>query len=328
MTDPYNQLTMGYTSGSNINGMGHESRNFDAPRLVGYPESHDEERLMYKNLQFGNQSNSSHNVTDLNIALSRMPALGAVSLTIPGPKMIWHFGALGMENSIYTCNDGSVNNPNCKLDTKPQPQWTGDWLSVTNRNQIYNAWSRLNHLKINEPVFEGDYTINSGNLTPKIYLSDNSMAPTELNEVVILANFDVTSQDVVPDFPSTGTWYDLMDETGNSSINVTNTTAPITIAPGQFVIYGNQSSLLLSVSEFDLEQPLTLYPNPTANSFTINKKINTLQVFDVSGKLVTSFNGSFEKGNPFDISQIAKGLYIVQIKTHSGFISTTKLIKL
>lgn len=108
MTDPYNQLTMGYASNSNINGMGHNSRNFDAPRLIGYPESHDEERLMYRNLQFGNATNASHNVTDLNTAISRMSALGAVSLTIPGPKMIWHFGALGMENSIYTCNNGSV----------------------------------------------------------------------------------------------------------------------------------------------------------------------------------------------------------------------------
>ena len=328
MTDPYNQLTMGYTSGSNIDGMGHESRNFDAPRLIGYPESHDEERLMYKNLQFGNQSNPSHNVTELNIALSRMPALGAVSLTIPGPKMIWHFGALGMENSIFTCNDGSVNNPNCKLDTKPQPQWTNDWLGDANRNQIYNAWSRLNYLKINEPVFEGDYTINSGNLTPTIHLSDSGIPSTELNEVVILANFDVTSQAIVPNFPNTGTWYDLMDDTGVSSINVTNTTAPITIAPGQFLIYGNQPSQLLSVSEFDLEQSLTLYPNPTASVFTINKAINTLQIFDVSGKLVTAFNGDFEKGKAFDISQIAKGLYIIKIETHSGAISTTKLIKL
>ena len=133
MTDQYNQLTMGFNSDNNINRMGHESRGFNAPRLMGYAESHDEERLMYKNVTFGNQSNGSHNVRDLNTALSRMSALGAVSLTIPGPKMIWHFGALGMENSIFTCADGSVNDPGCKLDTKPQPQWTENWLGDPNR---------------------------------------------------------------------------------------------------------------------------------------------------------------------------------------------------
>ena len=77
MNQPYNQLTMGYSSNSNISGMGHNSQNFNGLRLVGYAESHDEERLMYNNLEFG-ASNSNYDITDLNTALSRMPALGAV----------------------------------------------------------------------------------------------------------------------------------------------------------------------------------------------------------------------------------------------------------
>ena len=103
--------------------MSHNSQNFNGLRLVGYAESHDEERLMYNNLEFG-ASNSNYDITDLNTALTRMPALGAVSLTVPGPKMIWHFGELGMQNSLFTCSDGSVgSSDDCKLDTKPQPQW-------------------------------------------------------------------------------------------------------------------------------------------------------------------------------------------------------------
>ena len=155
MTDPYNELTMGQNGNKNINGIGHKSRSsFDGPRVLGYPESHDEERLMYKNLQFGNTSNSSHNVQDLNTALSRMSALAAVSVMVPGPKMIWHFGDLGMNNSIFTCNNGTVNTPDdatpgdCKLDTKPQPQWVNNWITDAVRAQIYDDWSRLHKLKI------------------------------------------------------------------------------------------------------------------------------------------------------------------------------------
>ena len=147
MTDPYNQLTMGYASNSNIDGMGYLSRGFQGKRLLGYAESHDEERLMYKNLQHGNSSNGAHNVQDLDVALSRMSALGAVTTLIPGPKMIWHFGGLGMEQSIFTCTNGSVNDDGCKLDTKPQPQWVDNWLGNSDRNQIYNDWARLNVLK-------------------------------------------------------------------------------------------------------------------------------------------------------------------------------------
>jgi hypothetical protein len=55
MTDNYNELSMGYPA--NISGMTSASRGFTANRLMGYAESHDEERLMYKNLQYGNNTN-------------------------------------------------------------------------------------------------------------------------------------------------------------------------------------------------------------------------------------------------------------------------------
>jgi hypothetical protein len=55
MTDNYNELSMGYPA--NISGMTSASRGFTANRLIGYAESHDEERLMYKNLQYGNNTN-------------------------------------------------------------------------------------------------------------------------------------------------------------------------------------------------------------------------------------------------------------------------------
>ena len=125
MTSQYNELSMGYSG--NISRMNSTSRGFTTNRLIGYAESHDEERLMYKNLQFGNSANASHNVKTLNVALSRMSAIGAVSLLVPGPKMIWHFGELGWENSIFACNNGTVNTSSdaisgdCKLDTKQLP---------------------------------------------------------------------------------------------------------------------------------------------------------------------------------------------------------------
>jgi len=48
MTDPYNELTMGQNGNKNIDGIGHKSRpQFNGPRIVGYPESHDEV-IMFK----------------------------------------------------------------------------------------------------------------------------------------------------------------------------------------------------------------------------------------------------------------------------------------
>jgi len=330
MTDQYNQLTMGFNSNNDITRMGHESRGFNAPRLMGYAESHDEERLMYKNLEFGNTSNASHNVQNLNTALSRMSALGAVTMTIPGPKMIWHFGDLGMENSIFTCNDGSVNLPggtdgDCKLDTKPQPQWTNNWLNDPIRSQIYNDWARLHELKIEEDVFEGDYAINSGiTLTPRIYVFDNNLPASSLKNVVVLANFDVTARNITPDFPYTGEWYDLMDETGSTSINVNNTTAAINIPAGEFRIYGNAPSTL-SNNQFNQEK-IALYPNPTSNAFKLSVNAKTVKIYNTLGKEVKSFE-AVNAHQILNISELKTGLFFVQITDDSDVKETLKLIK-
>lgn len=327
MNYAYNELTMGYTA--NISGIGHKSRpQFQGQRVIGYAESHDEERLMYKNLQYGNSSNSSHDVKDLNTALSRMSALGAVTLTVPGPKMIWHFGELGMQNSIFTCNDGSVNVPggvdgDCKLSTKPQPQWTQNWLGDTHRNKIYKDWSRLIELKTNEAVFKGDYKITSNNLTPIIEIFDTNLPSSSLNKVIVLANFDVTSKTMNTTIPPGQTWYDLMDDSGSTAYN----TATVTIAPGQFRIFGNAVSTL-STDTFENISDFSIYPNPVNSSFKVNKEISNLHIYDLTGKHIKSFKGNFTTSDSFDISDLKQSIYLIKIENKNGQLLTSKLIKL
>jgi 1,4-alpha-glucan branching enzyme len=335
MTDPYNELTMGQNGNKNINGIGHNSRSqFNGPRVVGYPESHDEERLMFKNLEFGNTSNTSHNVQDLNTALSRMSALAAVSVMVPGPKMIWHFGELGMENSIFTCNNGTVNLPgdgdgngDCKLDTKPQPQWTNNWLSDAIRGAIYTDWSRLHALKINEAVFEGDYTIDSGDFTPRIDVFDASIPASALRNVIIFANFDVTTESVDTNFPAgvTSTWFDLMDPSGNTTVS--NSTTSISIPAGQFRILGNQQAEALSIDE-EAFLEFSIYPNPTTTSFNLNTNVSDIEIYALSGKLVKFFKGNFNRTDTFDISSLHTGMYIVKVENSNNQIKTSKLVKL
>ena len=327
MNHAFNELTMGYTA--DISGIGHKSRpQFQGPRVIGYAESHDEERLMYKNLMYGNSNNSSHDVKDLNIALSRMSALGAVTLTVPGPKMIWHFGELGMENSIFTCNDGNVNGPDggdgdCKLDTKPQPQWTENWTGDTHRNKIYNDWSRMIELKVSEPVFKGDYTITSNNLTPIIEIFDTTLPSSDLNKVIVLANFDVTAQTMNTTIPSGQTWYDLMDATGSTTYNGSS----ITIDAGQFRIFGNAASTL-STDKFESISGIAIYPNPVNNTFKVNKEANKLDIYDLTGKRIKSFKGDFTASDSFDISDLNQSIYLIKIENKHGQVLTSKLIKM
>ena len=129
MTDPYADLLKG--NFADISGIADAT-----DRFVGYAESHDEERVAYKALNEVGQTQGN-----LAKVHQRLQAMGAVHLLVPGPKMIWHFGELGWNSSLWTCNNGvvSYSSPDCKLDTKPQPQWTGNWLTDTNRSAIYNS---------------------------------------------------------------------------------------------------------------------------------------------------------------------------------------------
>jgi 1,4-alpha-glucan branching enzyme len=329
MSDEYNELSMGFQA--SINRAGHVSRGFQGKRLIAYAESHDEERNMYRNLQFGNNFQPTHNVRNLEVALSRMSAIGAVLFTIPGPKMIWHFGALGMEQSIFTCSNGTVNLPNdpipgdCKLDTKPQPQWANNWLSQPNRVKIYNDWAKLISLKINEPVFRGNYSISPdiNNLRQRIYVWDDALPTSSLKNVVVIANFSVGSQNINPSFPYTGTWYDLMD---NSSFQVSNTTATITVPPGQFRIFGNQSGLL-SVDTMDLTEDIVLAPNPAHDYFTVNANLSKVEIYSITGQMVKSFNNEFTQDTSFDISDLSRGVYIVKVINAYHQEKTMKLMK-
>lgn len=330
MFTQYKELAMGYAN-QNINRMGHVSRGFAGKRLIGYPESHDKDRMMFEAITYGNNGGSAPVNGNLTNALARMGAIGATSVLVPGPKMIWHFGELGNNQSIYTCENGTVNDEgatppgDCKLAEKPQVQWSENWLSDSRRTAIYNDWSRMIKLKINEPVFNGEYSIspNGSNLRQRIYVFDNSLPASQLKNVVILANFSTSNENITPDFPYIGTWYNLMDDT---PITVTNAATPINLQPGQFRVYGNQPSTL-STNNFEMNTNVTLAPNPTFNSFTISVATTKVEVYSVTGQLVKSFKNSFENTYSFDVSDLNKGIYFVKAADENGSEKTMKLLK-
>ncbi|MEC4004613.1 alpha-amylase family glycosyl hydrolase [Flavobacterium sp. SUN052] len=329
MTYPYTQLIEGYSTGADISRMGYVSRGFTGKRLMGYPESHDKDRLVYSAFTYGNGGGASPVAGNLNNALTRMSSIGAISLLIPGPKMIWHFADLGMGDSIYTCTDGTVNTEtdtttgDCKLATKPQPQWVNNWLGVATRSKIYNDWAKMIDLKKNNPVFNGSYSISpdSNNIRQRVYVYDNSLPASQLKNVVILANFSVAAQNVIPDFPYTGTWVNLMD---NTTINVTSTSATLSIEAGGFRIFGNQAAL--KSDEFNPINTISLSPNPASTYFTLNMDTEKVQIFSITGQLVKSYS-NLSASDQYLISDLNKGIYLVKVTDSDNHEKTLKLIK-
>jgi len=187
--------------------------------LVTYFESHDEERLQFKNEAYGNQS-GSYSTKDIPTGLKR-DEMGAVfMLASPGPKMIWQFGERGY--------DISINDLGGRLSDKP-PHW--EYMADANRHHLYQVYSRMIRMKIKNPVFTStNFTYNLGGNVKFIQMLDPG------NNVEVVGNFDVVPATVALSFPSTGTWYDNFS---GSSINVASLPYNVTLAPGEYHLYSN-----------------------------------------------------------------------------------------
>ncbi len=310
---PYNQSTMGFGNESDFSWISYKNRGWSVPANVSYMESHDEERLMYKNLQFGN-SNGSYNVRDLNTALKRMELAGAFFFTVPGPKMIWQFGELGYDISI---------NQNGRTGNKPI-LW--NYLANENRRNIKETWSKLIQLKLKYNIFKtSDFTLDVGNTNglKKIKLTDTNA--TDIKHITIIGNFGVTTQNINPTFQQTGTWYNLLDN--NSTITVSNTNSLISLAPGEFKVYGS-SPATLSNEEFALlaNNSIKLFPNPTSTHFILSDEVSEVTIFDITGKRVKKYSKKVVKNNLYLVSDLNTGIYFVKIKNEDNKILIKKLI--
>ncbi|MBS1747273.1 MAG: T9SS type A sorting domain-containing protein [Bacteroidetes bacterium] len=226
----YNQATMGYKDGWDFNYGLYTSHGFADPNLVTYQESHDEERLMYKNEQYGAAS-GSYNVKNIPTGLSRNGMAAAFWATQPGPKMLWEFGELGYDLSINRCTDGTVNS-NCRLDPKP-PHW--EYYNDANRKALYDVYADLIHLKLYP-----DYASTFINGTTAYNLSDTikwqSISGSNL-QVMVFGNFGIKAKTATVTFPTTGKWYSYLTD-GN--ITVSSTSYTVTLQPGEYYVYTNK----------------------------------------------------------------------------------------
>ena len=228
INNTFAEAAMGFVANSNFDYALHVNRGWNEPNLVSYMESHDEERIMRKVLDFGNSS-GSYNTRNLETALDRMELSAAFLLTMPGPKMIWQFGELGYDYSINYCQDGSTSG-NCRTDPKPI-RW--DYAQVQGRQDLFNKYKALLQLR-NDPLYFEAFTTGfiSRDLSSGFkWMTLNSSA----GKVVVVGNFDVVSKSGTVTFPAAGTWYDYLN--APATFSATGGGQLINLQPGEFHVY-------------------------------------------------------------------------------------------
>ena len=258
----YRQAAKGNVSDPSY--ISYKQRGWKNPNVVGYLESHDEERLVYDVVTNGNgNSNGAYTTRNLATALERAKLAAAFFLPIPGPKLIWQFGEVGYDINI---------DQNGRTGAKPV-KW--DYAQDPARLRLFKVYQELIKLKKTQPVFQTtDFSLDFGGLLKRMTLNSPAMT------LYGVGNFDTKASTQPANFPLGGTWYDYF--TGQS-ISVADPYAPATLLPGEFHLY---TTTKLPTPEAGLvpwtataivtgvEEPgtdgLVVSPNPTADMVVVS----------------------------------------------------------
>ncbi len=349
--EQYSQAGMGWPDNSDfkygVSYQHYQGNSLGRHNLVGYMESHDEERLMYKCYTYGNMNivgeDTLYNTRDKNTALERMEMLATFFFTVPGPKMMWEFGERGYD---YSINWPAIEEPGATRTDKKPPRW--DYMGVYEREYLYKVYSALIKLRTSYNIFRtSNYEMSTAAYDKRIRLWDDGIVNGEM-QVVVLGNFNVAEQSVWPEFAHSGYWYDYF--TGDSVFIETSQTEnqnyTFNYLPGEYHIYTDMKldtpdMYIDTTSHNEFIPGITgeiyntvVFPNPFSDNVNVEYSLleneNVIfEVYSISGQMVLSEEMKASAGrNKFvvDLGSQKTGVYFYRIRAGETLLSG-KIIK-
>lgn len=296
------QFTMGWDTGNNNLYRFLSSRDGGRPwgSTVSYAESHDEERMAYKNAMYGNTgiklpANSDETITQMS--LCRLGTLAAQMLMIPGPKMVWQFGELGNGQTTKTSSGGN--------DTGAK---TVCWFYLNDPGRMYlhDTYAAIINLRMSNPdLFSRNATFTASMLSNKFTDCRYIRLNTGNKEAILFVNPAVGGAAKTVTVPAS-----VINSTNNQLIFASpdftpaltsdgNGNVSVSVPAGSFAIFASNS---VSGVE-DIETPeISVFPGE--GEVIVNGDYSTMQVYDLSGRAVPNTN-------------LTPGLYIVRVDGQS-----------
>ena len=324
MSFAYAQAGQGNTS-ADLYGVTPQSRNFVTNGLVGYMESHDEQRFTYEVREFG-QRRGDYDTRDYNTSLARKELASNFFYTVPGAKMLWQFGEYGYPIDI---------NFNGRTGDKPI-LW--ELLERQANRRLFNVTASLIKLRSDYDVFrEGDFAnlrqgLGSGSLRTLSVDGDDF-------DALVVGNFGLTERTLRVDLPTadgeTVAYEYWTGETQEAAAGGAQTR--LTMAPGEYRIYTTQQlpepqgGYLQDVSSLERSLPrdaaVALLANPTAGDLQLQIEgwdaALTVDLFDLSGRSVAQRRlGNVSGAQTIAVGNLSAGVYTVALTDEVGHVWT------
>lgn len=300
------EAAMGYNEGtkSDLTWASYLRRSWSTPNLVAYMESHDEERVSFKQQAYG-AAISGYNVKNLDVANQRHAALSAMFLSIPGPKMVWQWQELGYDYSINTCENGSISN-DCRTSPKPSfwPKYNQNTENKS-RMELRSVFEQMNKLRSTYPVFStGSFKDSLTGAVKYVRLNGSDM------NVVTMANFDLVERPIQLEVAGDGYYYSHF---AKDSLQVVNGKISTTLKPGQFHV--------LTSKRLFYPLKLTISAPAEAASFTVGDEVK-IRATSQAQQTILYLNGvkiaEFGSDVTYSFAAARVGLNTVKVVAVSG----------
>lgn len=304
----FGQSAKAVQQGSDMSWLTAAGRGWTKQNLVGYMESHDEERLAYRALNEGIAEIKS----DSALRMRQLAACAALFLTAPGPKMIWQFGELGYDTSI---------DYNGRTGRKPV-RW--DYLNYAGRKELRDNYAAILKLRKQYPALFANPTTQSRYVGSNDWNNGKTalLSNAEISAVVAANYTGNSTVTAYPGFPKSGLWYDLIS---GESLNVTNTAMGIALPAGSYIIYTDKPVVINSIPKTESES-VSVYPNPVRGQlFLKGAQATAIELCNANGVLVMQRP---VENNRVQLDELPAGYYTARIKLSDNRYNTVKIIKI
>ncbi len=213
----YSETVMGWTGGGKSDFSGAV-----AFGRVGNIEDHDEERVAYKAIAYG----QSYVKSDWGRISKHLQAAYALHFLSPYPKMMWQFGEMGYDISIGS-DDGQ------KVEPKPV-HW--EYMNVAERKALYDAMCKCITFRTSHQDmygFEGKPVIQTWAVGDANMAAKTLVYSTNAGSVIVMANFTNASSNATCNVPVQGTWKNLITD---AAVELNTATFSTTLAAGDYIV--------------------------------------------------------------------------------------------